>query len=75
MCDAGLFHSIYGTEGFQGFTLPFDRRDDIRALIGDRAERLVWVFCVAGEMADLCLPRQYYAWHVSVYNLTQEMRV
>ena len=43
---AGLFHSIYGTEGFQGYKLPFDRRKDIRKLIGERAERLAWIFCV-----------------------------
>ena len=30
LCDAGLFHSIYGTEGFQGYKLPFTRRKDIR---------------------------------------------
>jgi hypothetical protein len=42
---AGLFHSLYGTEGFQGFTLPLDRRDEIRGLIGDRAERLVYTYC------------------------------
>lgn len=43
---AGLFHSIYGTEGFQGYKLPFARRPDIRTLIGERAERLAWIFCV-----------------------------
>ena len=32
---AGLFHSIYGTEGFQDFQLSFDRRDDIKRLIGE----------------------------------------
>ena len=31
---AGLFHSIYGTEGFQDFQLSFDRRGDIKKLIG-----------------------------------------
>ena len=34
---AGLFHSIYGTEGFQDFQLSFDRRDDIKKLIGEVA--------------------------------------
>ncbi|GAX76728.1 hypothetical protein CEUSTIGMA_g4175.t1 [Chlamydomonas eustigma] len=43
---AGLFHSIYGTEGFQGFKLPFTYRSRIRELIGERSERLVWRFCV-----------------------------
>lgn len=34
---AGLYHSIYGTEGFQDFQLSFDRRDDIKKLIGEVA--------------------------------------
>ncbi|RHZ00653.1 hypothetical protein DYB37_003908 [Aphanomyces astaci] len=46
VCTAGLFHSLYGTEGFQGFKLPILRRPEIRQLIGPRAERLVWQFCV-----------------------------
>ena len=41
----GLFHSIYGTELFQGFTLPLERRDEIRELIGERAERIAWLNC------------------------------
>ena len=42
---AGMFHSIYGTERFQGFTLPLERRDEVRGLIGDRAERLAYLNC------------------------------
>ena len=45
VCRAGLFHSIYGTERFQGFTLPLDRRGEVRALIGDRAEHLTYLNC------------------------------
>jgi hypothetical protein len=45
VCRAGMFHSIYGTEKFQGFTLPLGRRDEVRALIGDRAERLAYLNC------------------------------
>ena len=51
VCDAGLFHSIYGTEGFQGFCLPYERRDDVRALIGARAEQLVYIFCVVDRLS------------------------
>jgi hypothetical protein len=40
-----MFHSIYGTERFQGFVLPLERRAEIRALIGDRAERLAYLNC------------------------------
>jgi hypothetical protein len=45
VCAAGMFHSIYGTEKFRGFTLPLERRPDVRALIGDRAERLAYLNC------------------------------
>jgi hypothetical protein len=44
-CRAGMFHSIYGTERFRGFTLPLERRGEIRTLIGERAERLAYINC------------------------------
>jgi len=44
---AGLFHSIYGTEGFQGFSLPLTERAVVRNLIGQEAEKLCFVFCMA----------------------------
>jgi hypothetical protein len=43
--QAGMFHSIYGTEQFQGFTLSLERRNEVRARIGDRAERLAYLNC------------------------------
>jgi hypothetical protein len=45
LCRAGMFHSIYGTELFQRFALPLERRPDVRALIGERAERLAYLNC------------------------------
>jgi hypothetical protein len=45
VCRAGMFHSIYGTERFQRFALPLARRADVRALIGERAERLAYLNC------------------------------
>jgi len=42
VCRAGMFHSIYGTEKFQKFSLPVARRPEVRALIGERAERLAY---------------------------------
>jgi uncharacterized protein DUF6817 len=45
LCRAGMFHSIYGTERFQKFALPLERRDDVRRLIGERAERLAYLNC------------------------------
>ena len=30
LCNAALFHSIYGTEGFQGYKLPLSHRAEVR---------------------------------------------
>jgi hypothetical protein len=46
VCRAGMFHSLYGTEKFQGFTWPLERRGEVRALIGDRAEWLAYLNCM-----------------------------
>lgn len=48
---SGLFHSIYGTEGFQGHSIPFTRRGEIRAKIGIRAEILAYTFCVIDRLS------------------------
>lgn len=45
VCRAGMFHSIYGTELFQKFSLPIERRDEVRDLIGERAEHLGYLNC------------------------------
>lgn len=46
VCLAGLYHSIYGTRRFRHQSWPLNDRDTIRALIGDDAEALVYLFCV-----------------------------
>ena len=46
VCRAGLFHSIYGTELFRRFSLPLERRAEVRELIGERAERLAFANCL-----------------------------
>jgi hypothetical protein len=51
VCRAGLFHSIYGTEGYQGFKLPLFNRPIIRELIGEKAEKLVWMFCMVDRLS------------------------
>jgi hypothetical protein len=43
VCLAGLFHSVYGTSIFT-YSSTSDR-DAVRAVIGETAERLVWLFC------------------------------
>jgi hypothetical protein len=45
VCQAGMFHSIYGTERFQGFKLPLERRSEVRTLVGARAENLAYLNC------------------------------
>jgi hypothetical protein len=45
LCRAGMFHSIYGTQRFRGFTLPLEQRAKVRELIGERAERLAYLNC------------------------------
>ena len=45
LCQAGMFHSIYGTQQFQGFKLPMESRAEIRKMIGDRGERLAYLNC------------------------------
>lgn len=43
LCDAGLFHSVYGTEYFEPARRP--ERDSVAAVIGSSAERLAWLWC------------------------------
>ncbi|HEY1737305.1 MAG TPA: hypothetical protein VGI86_01265 [Acidimicrobiia bacterium] len=43
LCDAGLFHSAYGTEYFQPARTA--ERDDVIAVIGAEAERIAWLWC------------------------------
>jgi hypothetical protein len=45
LCRAGMFHSIYGTQQFQGFKLPLESREELRKLIGARAEKLAYLNC------------------------------
>jgi uncharacterized protein DUF6817 len=43
LCDAGLFHSVYGTEYFELRRSP--ERADVVAMIGAEAERIAWLWC------------------------------
>jgi hypothetical protein len=48
---AGLFHSVYGTEVFSQATIPSSLRPEVRALIGDRAEQLAFLFGVMDRLS------------------------
>jgi xanthine dehydrogenase iron-sulfur cluster and FAD-binding subunit A len=50
LCDAGLFHSVYGTEFFVPDRTP--DRAEVVAVIGAEAERIAWLWCF-GERATL----------------------
>lgn len=41
---AGLCHSIYGTDSYHTVTVDPSKRDEVRALIGEKAESLAWEF-------------------------------
>ncbi len=45
VCKGGMFHSIYGTEKFQGFKLSLESRADLRQMIGPHAEKLAYLNC------------------------------
>jgi hypothetical protein len=51
VCDAGLFHSIYGTNKFRHQTWPITDRATIRDLIGPTAELLAFMFCTSDRPA------------------------
>ncbi|WP_373371440.1 DUF6817 domain-containing protein [Stigmatella ashevillensis] len=44
LCNAGLFHSVYGTETYPHASVPLSLRDEVRALIGEEAEQLSYLF-------------------------------
>ena len=49
VCIGGLFHSIYGTQAYQTQSASLEDRQPIRAVIGERAERLAFLFCVSNR--------------------------
>jgi hypothetical protein len=59
LCDAGLFHSVYGTEFFEPACIA--DRADVIALIGPEAERIAWLWCSIRRNTldvDLCRARR-----------------
>ncbi|NKB68101.1 MAG: hypothetical protein GKR89_13650 [Candidatus Latescibacteria bacterium] len=58
LCRAAMFHSIYGTEGFQDLTLPVARRGELRYLIGAPAELLVYANCAMDRASFHALVEQ-----------------
>lgn len=48
---AGAFHSIYGTEEFRQRAVSLERCPEIQEIIGEEAEALVYLFCLADRHA------------------------
>ena len=44
VCDASLFHSVYGTAVYRDAAASVERRREVRAAIGSAAERLAFTF-------------------------------
>ena len=44
LCDAGLFHSVYGTDTFAKAIVADAERTAVQDIIGAEAESLVWLF-------------------------------
>jgi hypothetical protein len=67
ICDAGLFHSVYGTRQYRYQCVPIEKRSEIIDLIGPRAESLVYYFCVIDR------PRVLFAGERVVWNYHAEV--
>jgi aspartyl/asparaginyl beta-hydroxylase (cupin superfamily) len=44
--DAGAMHSVYSTDVYRKQLVRLSKRDEVRAVVGERAERLAYLFCV-----------------------------
>ena len=49
VCIGGLFHSIYGTQSYRTQSASLDDRQRIRTVVGERAERLAFLFGVSNR--------------------------
>jgi hypothetical protein len=44
LCNAGLYHSVYGTADFRQSLIDLQRREAVAELIGKEAEQIVYLF-------------------------------
>jgi len=54
---AGLMHSVYSTDVFKHRTFAMNERDRVRALVGEEAERLAYLFCTIDRRELMSLVR------------------
>lgn len=49
LCDAGLFHAAYGTDGFDESLLGLEGRQQVADIIGQQAEQIVYLYCACSR--------------------------
>jgi hypothetical protein len=60
---AGLAHAVYGTDGFDLTLLPVAERASMRALVGDRAEELIYLYGACDRSRTWpTLPQTHQVW-------------
>lgn len=45
LCMAGLFHAVYGTSEFNQVLISEEQRGQVRELIGEQSEKIVYTYC------------------------------
>ena len=53
LCLSGLYHAVYSTHGFTQSLMDANDREPLRAMIGEEAENIVYLFCA-------CDRKQFY---------------
>ncbi len=51
LCMAGLFHAVYGTDGFSPIVVEIAKRKEIAQLIGQEAEQITYIFSCCDRKA------------------------
>jgi hypothetical protein len=69
VCDAGLFHSVYGTQSFKQVTVDIAKRSEVQALIGQQAEQLAFAFCELPrpKLLEIALRSKHIPTEISAY--------
>ena len=74
VCVGGLFHSIYGTQAYRTESASLDDRQRIRSVIGERAERLAFLFCVTRNAPGSSMRSARTGRHSGIVCLKRERR-
>lgn len=75
VCLAGLFHSVYGTEGFKTVLVTIDEREDVAKHIGVRAERLSFLFSQMDRRSFYSHVYEKSRSRVRLYDIAEEIDI